>query len=60
KVAEMLSFSKAAKALYITQSTLSQQINYPVNNAVARRQNVKRTANRRNQCANTDNISCFH
>lgn len=26
KVAEMLSFSKAAKALYITQSTLSQQI----------------------------------
>ena len=26
KVAELLSFSKAAKALYITQSTLSQQI----------------------------------
>ena len=26
KVAELLSFSKASKALYITQSTLSQQI----------------------------------
>lgn len=26
KVAELLSFSKAAKALFITQSTLSQQI----------------------------------
>ncbi len=26
KVAELLSFSKAAKVLYITQSTLSQQI----------------------------------
>ena len=26
KTAELLSFSKAAKALYITQSTLSQQI----------------------------------